>query len=392
MRTDRIEALVPSPLYAGERVRVRGSLRLHRAFRKTGPLTPSLSPGYRGKGGRRLPGSTLPAVPRSLTQRRPAAAAGLLVLCLIVGAKIALAGAGAPVPPQPKPVPRMQAVPQPYEQVSLQRDGQEIARYHFGAGLRRPFVFPLIGPAGRSLTRMGHPHDPEGHGHHDSVWVSHNDVAGVSFWDDRATGKIVHRRVVDFEDTDDTTAVITQSEWVNEADGDKVLLRETRRTAARPLDGGEWLLLIDLRLEPAGDTDVTFGKTPFGLVGVRMAKTIGTHDGGGEIRNSEGGVNEAQVLWKRARWVDYSGPITGDATEGMTLMDHPANPNHPTFFHVRGDGWMGTSLTHDAPRTVKKTEPLRLRYGLWVHGGKPTPEQIETRWKAFGETKPAELK
>src|SRR6266571_5832929 len=95
---------------------------------------------------------------------------------------------------EPKPVPRIQAVPQPYEQISFEREGVEIARYHFGASLRRPFVFPVIGPAGLSLTRMGHPHDPESHSHHNSVWVSHNSVNGVSFWDDRAKGKIVHQR------------------------------------------------------------------------------------------------------------------------------------------------------------------------------------------------------
>ncbi len=72
-------------------------------------------------------------------------------------------------------------------------------------------------------------------------------------------------------------------------------------------------------------------------------------------------------------------------------MDHPSNPNHPTGFHVRGDGWMGASLTYDAPRTVKRAEPLVLRYGLWVHTGKPEPATIEARWKAFAETKLPEL-
>ena len=41
--------------------------------------------------------------------------------------------------------------------------------------------------------------------------------------------------------------------------------------------------------------DVTFGKTPFGFLGVRVAKMIGVKDGGGTIRNSEGGVNEKGV-------------------------------------------------------------------------------------------------
>jgi hypothetical protein len=62
--------------------------------------------------------------------------------------------------PNAKPIPLVQALPQPYEQVSFQRDGVELARLHFGPGLNRPFVFPLLGPSGRSVTRMGHPHDP----------------------------------------------------------------------------------------------------------------------------------------------------------------------------------------------------------------------------------------
>jgi hypothetical protein len=279
-------------------------------------------------------------------------------------------------------------VPQPYDQISFQRDGQEIARFHFGRELRRPFVFPLIGPAGRSLTRMGHPRDPESHSHHNSVWVAHNSVDGVSFWDDRSKGTIVQQRVEKLEDEgDDVAAVVTASNWVNEADG-KVLLRERRRTAVRLLDKGEYLLLIDLRLEAPGGRPVTLGKTPFGLVGVRMAKTIGVNDGGGTVRNSEGGVNEKEVLWKRAKWVDYSGPVTNDAVEGVTLFDHPSNPNHPTFFHVRNDGWMGASLTYDADRAIEPGKPLMLRYGLYVHAGAPAVERLNADWTAFSKLDP----
>ena len=34
-------------------------------------------------------------------------------------------------------------------------------------------------------------------------------------------------------------------------------------------------------------------------------------------------------------------------------MDHPGNPNHPSAFHVREDGWMGASLTFKAPITIE---------------------------------------
>jgi len=288
----------------------------------------------------------------------------------------------------PKVVARLQAVPQPYQQIAFERDGQEIARYHFGRDLRRPFVFPLVGPAGRSLTRMGHPHDPESHSHHNSVWIAHNDVNGISFWDDRGKGRIVHQRIETIEDSGDASWVLTASTWLDEASG-KLLLQERRRTMVQRLPNNESLLIIDLQL--AAPQPVTLGKTPFGLVGVRMAKTIGVNDGGGTIRNSEGKVNEKEVLWQRAKWVDYSGPITANATEGVTLMDHPANPNHPTYFHVRNDGWMGASLTFDAARSMEPARPLSLRYGLWVHAGKPTPEQIAQRWRDFAATTPVDL-
>lgn len=280
-----------------------------------------------------------------------------------------------------KPVPRMQAVPQPYGQVSFQRDEMEIARYHFGVGLRRPFVFPVIGPSGRPLTRWGHPHDPESHSHHYSVWISHNSVSGVSFWDDRARGRIVHQRVEKLEDSDALAAVTAVNHWIDEGDGNAVLLRERRRTEVRPLGDRQWLMVITTEL--TAPKPAVLGKTPFGLIGVRMAKSIGTNDGGGVIRNSEGAVNEKDVFWKPAKWVDYSGQVAPGVVEGITLMDHPSNPNHPAVFHVRGDGWMGASLTFDADRTMEADAPLRLCYGLYIHSGAPPAEQIDRQWRAF---------
>jgi hypothetical protein len=275
----------------------------------------------------------------------------------------------------------MQALPLPHDQATFLRSGDQIARYHFTPDLRRPFLYPLIGPAGRSLTRMGHPHDPVSHSHHNSVWISHHDVGGVDFWGDRGEGRIVHERIERYEDADDMARLVAVNTW---RAGDRVLLDERRAITVHALEGAECLLVIDVELT-ARERAVTLGKTPFGLVGVRMAKTIGVHDGGGMIRNSAGGVNEQEVLWKPARWVDYSGPITPDAAEGVTLLDHRANGNHPTVFHVRNDGWMGASLTFDGPRQLDPAEPLRLRYGLYVHGGVPTADALQQRWTEFCE-------
>lgn len=286
-------------------------------------------------------------------------------------------------PPEPKPVPRLQIVPIPYDQASFERDGEEITRYHFGPQLERPFLFPVVGPAGRSLTRMGHPRDPEGHSHHNSVWMSHVDVAGVDFWSDKRLGTVRHKRIVSCEDEGERSLLTAENEWVDKEG--RILLNETRRIAVTLLEGKEWLLTIDSTFA-AIDKPVALGKTPFGLIGVRMAKTIGVNDGGGRIRNSEAGVNEKEVLWKQARWVDYSGPIETGTIEGVTLFDHSANPNHPSYFHVRNDGWMGASLTYDGPREIPPDKPLHVRYGLYVHSEMKPPAQIEEQWNRFAET------
>ena len=311
----------------------------------------------------------------------------MLLLAAIVGVHLCLPG---PSSAQPKPVPRMQAMPQPYEQVSFQRDGVEIARFHFGPALKRPFVFPLIGPTGRSLTRMGHPHDPITHSHHNSAWISHNDVNGVSFWADtgKNLGRIVHQRVEKLTDGEDEASVTSLNHWIEEATK-KTLMTERRKTTVHVLDKGEWLLILDLQFD--AKDEVTIGKSPFGMIGVRMAKTIGVNDGGGTIRNSTGKVDEKEVFWKPAKWVDYSGAIVGKTVEGITLFDHPANPNNPSVFHVRNDGWMGASLTFAGPRTIAPGKALRLRYGLYVHAGQPSVEALDARWATFAKTAVGDL-
>jgi len=295
---------------------------------------------------------------------------GVLASCLVITATAA-------------PVPRMQAVPQPHDEVSFQRDGVEIARYYAGRDSFRPFVFPVIGPAGRSLTRMGHPRDPVSHSHHNSVWLSHQSVNGANFWADGA-GHIGHQHLVRLEDGPDLASIETRNAW-QDKEG-KTQMLEHRRIGAQALENGEWLLLIDTQLEAPPNAPVTLAPTAFGLLGVRMAKTIGVRDGGGTIRNSEGGVDEAGCFRKPARWVDYSGPITPQASEGIALLDHPLNPHHPTVFHVRDDGWMGAALTFPGEIVITPGQPLRLRYALYVHAGIPPVEVLQKRWEAFART------
>lgn len=298
--------------------------------------------------------------------------------------------------PQYKPIPVMQAVPLPDAMISFLRGEKEIACFHYGDELRRPFVYPIIGPSGRTLTRMGHPHDPYSHSHHNSVWTSHNDVEGINFWLDNGKdcGRIVTHHVIAIEDGNKSASVTVLNNWIG-PDG-TVVMDEFRRVEVLDLDGRQWMMIIDLQFEvPANRETVTINSNPFGVIGVRMAKWIGVNDGGGSIRNSEGQEGEQGangVFRKPARWCDYSGQVVQGVVEGLTLLDHPSNINHPAPFHVRNDGWMGACLTLDKAITISKDKPLRLRYGLLVHDGMPDREKLENYWKDFASNEIVEIK
>jgi hypothetical protein len=245
--------------------------------------------------------------------------------------------------------------------------------------MRRPFLYPVLGPAGVPLTRMGHPHDPVGHSHHNAIWIAHADVAGTSFWADDG-GTIEVTQITSLDDADDHAAAEFSAVW--RAGDNGVVLREARRVSLVPNDADSWRIDIETELT-AADGPVTLGATAFGLLAVRVAKSMGVKDGGGRILNSEGAMNESGCFRKPGRWVDFSGPVTATLDEGIALMDHPDNLHHPVEFHVRDDGWMGAATTFRAAHVIEPGKPLRLRHGLLVHGAATGREEIDREWQRF---------
>ena len=310
-----------------------------------------------------------------------AAHAGSTLLAVTLAMAAAFAAGGEADLPDAKPVPDVQVVPLPYQRASFEHLGRELTRYHFRSDLRRPFWFPVVGPEARSLTRMGHPPAPFGERHHCSLWISHKDVGGVSFWEDDAAGRIVHQRVEEYTDGPAAASMLSTNHWQT-ADGN-VVVRERRRSTVRPVAAGDWLLVIDVELEALPGRPIVLGKTPYGIIGLQVARQMGVAEGGGRILNSAGQVNEPAVRGQPARWVDYSGPVTRQATGGLTLMDHPANPGHPNAYMVRNGGWMGVCPTMNHTLTIEPGKRLRLRYGLWVHAGVPKREDVDKQWAAF---------
>lgn len=262
--------------------------------------------------------------------------------------------------------PRCVIVPQPNDEVSLTIDGVERLRWHAGANAPRPYYYPLIGPSGLPLTRIGHPGAPD-HDHHLSIWFAHNKVLGINFWGNTSPARIRQREWIAYHDGDDEAVMGVKLDWFDGHDP-KPLMTQEVVTAVRPEAEGETLVEIQTTLTPTADM-LELQKTNFGLLAVRVAKSLSAHFGGGQLADSEGRVGEPAIFGNRAAWMDYSGPIRPGVTEGITFFDHPGNPDHPTHWHVREDGWMGASLCFADARIITKAAPLKLRYLLHAHRG-----------------------
>lgn len=269
--------------------------------------------------------------------------------------------------------PRCQLTPLPDHQVACTIDGRERLRWHFGPQYPRPFFFPLVGPSGAPLTRMGHPGAPN-HDHHQSIWFAHNKVLGsdtapgIDFWANGTPARIRQQEWLAYHDGDDEAVLAVRLGWFDGHDP-RALFTQDLVAAVRPGPDGETLLELQSAFTPTADS-LEFGKTNFGFLAVRVAKSLSAHFGGGQLTDSAGRVGEPAIFGQQAAWMDYSGPVAPGVDEGITYFDHPSNPGHPTHWHVREDGWMGASACFSAPRTITQAAPLTLRYLLHAHAGR----------------------
>lgn len=285
----------------------------------------------------------------------------------------------------PSRIPRCQVVPLADHQVSFQVEGNERLRWHFGPSYPRPFFFPLVGPSGSSLTRMGHPGAPD-HDHHRSIWFAHAKVLGIDFWSDRTPARVRQKQWLHYHDSDDEAIMAVLLGWYDGHDP-KELLEQELVAGLRPGPEGETFLELQATFRPRAES-LEFGKTNFGFLAVRVAKSLSVHFGGGDITSSENAKGESAIFGKPARWMDYSGPVPRGGTEGITYFDHPSNPGHPAHWHVREDGWMGASVCLQGPVATTLKQPLVLRYLLHAHRGPVTPERAERAAKEFGASPP----
>ena len=288
--------------------------------------------------------------------------------------------------------------------------GQPFTSFYFGPEATKPYLHPLRSVDGTIVTR-GYPMEEiageqTDHRHHRGVWFSHGNVNAIDFWANEPEqrgrgmkkGVIAHRSLDSVKSGTDSGSISATFDW-NDLSGD-TLVSERRTMVFRRVDGNN---LVDFDIVLTAEEDsVRFADTKEGTFAVRMATELEEQHfrakgiaRTGTITNARGAKTEANTWGKRSPWVDYSGSITGQP-KGIAIFDHPSNPKHPTYWHVRGYGLFAANVfgehdffadaSRDGSITLSKGETLRFRYRVIIHQGLGGSEAIERLFEAWSES------
>jgi hypothetical protein len=286
------------------------------------------------------------------------------------------------------------------DRVRVEINGQPFTEYVF-KDVPRPFCYPLLGPGGLPMTRnfpmREAPGEDKDHKHHRSLWFTHGSVNGQDFWtEDRQFGKIVHDSFAEITSGKEAGVIRSKNKWVAN-DGNVICTDElTLRVYSRP--GNERLFDYEITIH-ASNGELTFGDTKEGSMALRLNETMrlkpNKENAGkptGHIVNSEG-VRDGATWGKRAAWCDYYGPVEGK-TVGIAMFDHPQNPRHPTWWHVRDYGLFAANPfgQHDFESlpdksagnlTVSAGKSITFRYRLYLHEGDDQQAKVAERYEQY---------
>jgi hypothetical protein len=143
----------------------------------------------------------------------------------------------------------------------------------------------------------------------------------------------------------------------------------------------------------ASHGELTLGDTKEGSMAIRLAPTLRLKGdvAKGHIVNSVGD-RDGETWGKRAAWCDYYGPLDGEIT-GVAIFDHPDNPKHPTWWHVRDYGLFaanpfGVHHFEEKPEgtgdiTIADGESLTFRYRFYFHKGDEKQAKVARQYKEY---------
>jgi hypothetical protein len=291
------------------------------------------------------------------------------------------------------------------DRIRIEVHGQLFSEYVF-RGASKPYLHPILAADGTAFTRDWPMIDGKDftrdHPHHRSLWYGHGLVNGHDFWRERqGTGRIVHESVTTFLNGNQGT-IHAINRW-ELPDGTVICTDE--RTIRVHSASDVPLLDFEITLH-ASHGPLNLGDTEEGSMAIRLHEQMPvtlkrgelSTPGPGRIVNSNGDENIA--AWgKRAEWCEYTGTVDGRRV-GVAIFDHPTNPRHPTWWHVRPYGLFAANPfgqhdfekladEHSGDLAVPAGGSVTFRYRFYFHFGDEETARVADHYQAYAQAAPA---
>jgi hypothetical protein len=299
------------------------------------------------------------------------------------------------------------------DQIAVDIDGKPYTTFFYGPDVAKPYLYPLRAPSGISVTRAFPMETIAGestdHQHQRAVWFAHSKVNGYDYWNNEFSykgdkmGHIFVTKIDKAQSGAKTGEIDATAEW-KQMDG-KVVLIDDRKMI---FHAGGPNRVIDFDFTLTAKEEATFEDEKDGVFGIRVASELEEANAPGTktqpkeplrtgiMTCADGKQKEAACWGTRADWMDYSGTVAGEQV-GITIMDHPENPGHPTYWHARGYGLFAANIFGRNAFTNKKEplgnvtlkpgEKMRFRYRVIVHPGPLANLKMDALYKEYSAGK-----
>jgi hypothetical protein len=275
--------------------------------------------------------------------------------------------------------------------------------------LEKPVLYPINAANGTTVTRgfplNPKPGEPTDHPHHAGLWFNFENVNGLDFWNNSYAIPQNKKNLYGWIRTDNildtksgTIGKLTyHANWINQQ---KHILLEER--TIYEFSGTNNQRIIDRTTTLTADTDVAFNDAKDGMLGLRLAHELQIPtkqdqqftDNKGNVTTVKGGTDHiangnyltsagktGDDAWStRGTWCEVFGKMGTDFVS-IAIIDHPKNPNYPTFWHARGYGLfaanpLGEKVFNNGKSAfnlkLKKGESVTFKYRIVISNGDKT--------------------
>jgi hypothetical protein len=284
--------------------------------------------------------------------------------------------------------------------------GKLFTSFLYPDSLEKPVLYPLHDAGGTVVTRSfpldKRTGDPTDHPHHIGLWFNYENLNGLDFWNNSYAIPAAKKSQYGWIRTDkileaqsgNTGVIAYHANWTNQAKD--VIVEETTRFE---FSGNANQRIIDRITTLKANVEAKFNDAKDGMLGLRLAHELQipsnedqkfTDDKGivtvvkggtdnlanGNYITSEGKTGDA--AWStRGVWCKVYGKMGADSV-CIAIIDHPKNPNYPTFWHARGYGLfaanpLGEKIFTNGKSaknlTLKKGESVTFKYRIVINNG-----------------------